>query len=254
MSPSELELEPASGRGDTCTAVLLTVAPGGSLSPPVAAELGLVLYVFPRPLHTHTPSPPDLFVPTSALFRDGARSRQQPAPAMPRACSCSERTQPGPEHSALSSPRQGGQKSLIKVEQPLGGGSIEIVKGRGQSLRQKVFTFLSNSKVPVVRYIPRFGNFWFEAVTGFSNGGVLLHTHREAGETDVGGRECSQDGALPGREETSRELSLQTETWEPRKPTSQAAFQSSALAFQNLLGKAPLPSCQLLFSTWHQRA
>ena len=251
MSPSELGLEPASGRGDSCTAVLLTVAPSGSLSPPVAAELGLVLYVFPRPLHT---TPPDLFVPTSALFRDGARSRQQPAPAMPRACSCSERTQPGPEHSALSSPRQGGQTSFIKVEQLLGGGSIEIVKGREQSLRHKVFTFLSNPKVPVVRCTPRFGNFRFKAVTGFSNGSVLLHTHREAGETDVGGRECSQDGALPGREETSRELSLQTETWEPRKPTSQAAFQSSALVFQNLLGKAPLPSCQLFFSTWHQRA
>lgn len=58
----------------------------------------------------------------------------------------------------------------------------------------------------------------------------------------------------PGREETGRELRRQMETWEPSKPTSQAAFESSALVFQNLLGKPPLPSCQLLFSTWHQRA
>ena len=53
----------------------------------------------------------------------------------------------------------------------------------------QIFTFLSKSRVPMVRCIPWCADIQFEAMTGFSNGGVLFYTHREAGETDVGGRE-----------------------------------------------------------------
>lgn len=52
-------------------------------------------------------------------------------------------------------------------------------------------------------------------------------------ENILGARSCR---------EASRELRLRAEAGEPRQPTSQAAFQSSAWVFQNLLGKAPLSS------------
>lgn len=56
-------------------------------------------------------------------------------------------------------------------------------------------------------------------------------------------QQCSQDCTLLGRGEASGKLRLQADLDVGAQETnSQAAFESSALVFQNLLGKSPLSS------------